>query len=162
MQKSPWPWDLRSLSGILGWSCWCLDKTIFCMTSAWFLVILFFFRHFFSDGWRYPGGSSGSLGWLVFWLPRFGCGDFFYLPRHGNGNSPSSNGWGFPVVTFSFRGFFQMICWDCLVEVVLAPNHPVLKERMSSPVLQKLPWRKFRMISCVTLAEGCRSDLNDF
>ena len=75
-------------------------------------------------------------------------------------NSHSSNTWVFPSLVFRV---FNLICRDYLVEVVLVPVHPVpLRTDISSPVLQKLPWRKFRMISRVTLAEGCRNDLNEF
>ena len=49
----------------------------------------------------------------------------------------------FPVVISVFACFFfQMICCDCLVEVVLAPIHPVLKERMSSPVSSEIALAK--------------------
>ena len=103
MQKSPWAGDLRSLSGILGWSCWCLGKTCFlhnfCTVSSHSVFSDTFFRWL-----EIPRGSSGFDS----------QGDFFYLPRHGNGNSHSSNRWVFPLSSLVFVGFFK---W--FVEIVL-------------------------------------------
>ena len=185
MQKSPWPGDLRSLSSILGWS-WCLGKPFFlhnfCMVSSHFV----FFRRFFSDGWRYLDaqcrfyisicldifgvvgvvGYESSLNSIAFWFQDLKVWMLKLLDSPPQQNYRTAyqrkitcfKCLGFPVVILVSVGFsFDLLRLSCSGCPGSSPSSPERKE-VSWLLLQKLPWRKFRMMSCV---KGCRNDLNE-
>ena len=75
-----------------------LEKHVFCIISAWFLISMVF-QTLFLRWLETPRGSSGfdSQGLDVDIVSIYETPE----NRHGNGNSHSSNGWvyrGFPVV----------------------------------------------------------------
>ena len=158
MWKSLWPGNPRSLCRHLGmvrlmsWvelveRAW---KKTFAWFLAWFLVILGFSDTFFR--WlEIPRGSFYSSTKQCLWSTL--CCSLRVVISWHRLLDLTLKAWMFDIFSIysplktdtamahilqiigfsrSFPGFFHLICWDCLVEVVLAPIHPVLKERKSA------------------------------
>ena len=155
-------------------------KNMFFMISACFLVILFFQtlflrwleiprgsiysftkQYIFGGWWLVFVGYESSLNGIAFWASfstmicwpsSFGCWIVWIQPHR----KPTWK-WkitffkwlGFPVVILVFRGFSIWFV-EILLLRLFGSNPSSSWKEISSPLLQKLPWRKFRMISYVS------------
>ena len=137
-----------SISLVGGWYCW--------------LRVIIEWHHLLRKLMDWVPRSENSL-FLASWTLTLKVWVWIF-----EGSPPTENyitwqwyAWVFPLSSWVFCFFF---IW--FVEIILLrlfgfkPSSPERKE-INSPLLEKMPWRKFGMISRVTL-EGCRNDFNEF
>ena len=125
------------------------------------LYLQFYEAIYLWRGWLVFVGYESSLNGIAFWASfstmicwpsSFGCWIVWIQPHR----KPTWK-WkitffkwlGFPVVILVFRGFSIWFV-EILLLRLFGSNPSSSWKEISSPLLQKLPWRKFRMISYVS------------